>query len=114
LAVTAYATGTLTGQSIGTESIVTNVAGPGVFTFEVDLALCVAGDAYMVRIYKMIATGGTARECIIGGPWYDVQADNIKVSIPLMTSLTDSQALRFGITQTAGSAHDVPWKVYAV
>jgi hypothetical protein len=114
VAVTAYATGTLTGQTPGTEDIVQNVAGPGVFNFEVDLINCVAGDVFMVRIYKMNVTSGTARECLIGGPWADVQLDNIKVSIPLMTSLTDAQALRFGITQVAGTAHDVPWKVYAV
>jgi hypothetical protein len=113
MAVTQYATGTLTGHVIGTESIVTSVAGPGVFTFELDLATCVAGDVYMARIYKMMVTAGTARECLIGGPWAGVQLDNIKVSVPLMTSLSDAQALRFGITQIAGTLHDVPWKVFA-
>jgi hypothetical protein len=36
------------------------------------------------------------------------------VSVPLMTSLSDAQALRFGITQVAGTLHDVPWKVFTV
>ena len=113
MAVTAYATGTMTGQTVGTEVIVTNIAGPGVFVFELDLVNAVAGDAYMVRIYKMNVASGTARSCLIGGPWSDAQTDDlIKTSIPLMTSLSDAQALRFGITQTLGTAHDVPWKVW--
>lgn len=111
MAVSAFATGTTT-PVVGTENFLSNVNVAGVFTLHVDTINMVAGDVLVIRVYQMVITAGTARVAYIT-QYQGVQPtdDEIKVSIPIGNELTDSQALRFSINQTFGTARAYPWKV---
>ena len=111
MAVTAFASGTQS-ATINTEHFVSNVNEAGVYTFHVDTNNMVAGDVLELRAYQMVLTGGTARvayfQLFVGEQPAD---DKIKISVPISNELTDSQALRFSLKQTAGTGRNYPWKV---
>lgn len=106
----AYATGTQS-TSAGTEHFVSSPNVQGTFAFLVDLNDMVAGDVVELRVYQMVLTGGTQRVAYYtryeGAQPAD---DQIKISVPIMNELTDTNALRFSIKQTFGTA-SIPWKV---
>lgn len=111
MAVTAHATGTQTAV-IGTEHFVSSPNVAGTFTLHVDTINMVDGDVLELRAYQMVLTGGTTRVAYYS-TFFDVQAadDMIKISVPISNELTDTNALRFSIKQTAGTGRNFPWKV---
>lgn len=111
MAVTAYASGTQT-CTIDTEHFLSSPNVAGTYTLHLDTNAMAAGDVLEVRVYQMILTGGTQRvvhfSSFSGAQPTD---DKIKVSVPIGNELTDANALRFSIKQTAGSSRSIPWKV---
>jgi hypothetical protein len=111
MAVTAQATGTQT-ATISTEHTLADVAVVGTFTIHVDTNAMASGDTLELRIYQMVLTAGTRRVA-----YYTVYSgaqssdDLIKISVPIANELTDAGALRFTLTQTAGTGRAFPWKV---
>lgn len=110
MAVTAFASGTQS-TSAGTEHFVSSPNAAGTYTFHVDLNDLVAGDVVELRVYQMVLTAGTQRpvyyQRVTGAQPAD---DKIWVSVPISNELTDTNALRFSIKQTFGTA-SIPWKV---
>jgi hypothetical protein len=111
MAVTAQATGTQA-ATIGTEHFLANVAVAGTFTLHIDSNAMAAGDTLELRVYQMVLTAGTARVAYFG-TWSGAQSvdDKIKISVPISNELTDAQALRFSLKQTAGTGRSYPWKI---
>ena len=111
MAVTAHASGTQT-ATISTEHFLTSPNVAGTFTLHVDTNAMAAGDVLELRIYQMVLTGGTQRvayfQQYIGAQNAD---DLIKISVPISNELTDTNALRFSLKQTAGTGRAFPWKV---
>ena len=111
MAVTAHASGTQTAV-IGTEHFLTSPNVAGTFTLHVDTVNMASGDTLELRIYQMVLTGGTQRVAYYDS-WSDAQSadDLIKISVPISNELTDTNALRFSLKQTAGTGRNFPWKV---
>jgi len=112
MAVTAYASGSQT-ASVGTEHFLSSPNVAGTYTFHVNSLNMVAGDVLELRIYQMILTGDTP-EIAFYGQFSGIQNinDRIKVSPPISNELTDTNALRFSLTQVTGAAGRVfKWKV---
>jgi len=112
MAVTAHASGTLTATAGGTEDFLTSPNVAGTFTLHVDLVNMAAGDVVELRIYQMVLTGGTQRVAYLQR-YADAQPtdDLIAISVPISNELTDTNALRFSLKQTKGTARNFPWKV---
>jgi hypothetical protein len=113
MAVTAHASGTLTAAGAGVEDFLTSPNVAGTFTLQVDTVNMVAGDVIELRVYQMVLTGGTTRVAYFARyeGAQDVD-DRIKISVPISNELTDSNALRFSLTQSgAGTDKAFPWKV---
>lgn len=113
MAVSAYATGTKTVSSVGTEESLTTATGPGTFTLHVDKNAMAAGDILELRIKQMVLTGGTARVAYYAR-WDGAQPtdDQIAISVPISNELNDAGALDFRLNQLKGSsAKAFPWKV---
>lgn len=113
MAVTAHATGTLSTTGSGTEDFLTSPNVAGTFTLHVDTDDMAAGDVVEFRVYQMVLTGGTTRVAYYaryeGAQPTD---DKIKISVPISNELTDTNSLRFSITQTKGTAGiSLKWKV---
>lgn len=111
MGVTAHASGTQTAV-IGTEHFLTSPAIAGSFTLHVDTVNMIAGDTLELRIYQMVLTGGAQRGAYFD-TWTGAQSadDLIKISVPISNELTDTNALRFSLKQTAGTGRNFPWKV---
>jgi hypothetical protein len=122
MAVTAYASGTLTAV-VGTETTFGNggspyltgtsdVASTGTFTLHVDLNPMAVGDVVEIRIYQIVLTGGTRRVAYFAQFTGAPASDNmIQISVPISNELTDTASLRFTLKQTVGTARSFPWKV---
>lgn len=113
MAVTAYATGTLNpATGGGTEDFLTSPNVAGTFTLHVDTVNMASGDIVELRVYQMILTGGTQRVAYVqryeGAQPVD---DRIKISVPISNELTDTNSLRFSLTQVKGTARVFAWKV---
>lgn len=111
MAVTAFASGTQA-ASINTEHFLTSVNEDGTYTLHIDTNAMQSGDTIELRAYQMVLTGGTARVAYFSS-YSDAQSadDVIKISVPISNELSDSQALRFSLKQTAGTGRSFPWKV---
>lgn len=122
MAVTAYASGTLTAV-VGTETTFGNAGTPylvgssdvaiaGTFTLHVDLFNMAAGDTVELRIYQIVLTGGT-RRVAYQQTFSGIQAtDNmVQISVPISNELTNTASLRFTLKQTVGTARTFAWKV---
>ena len=111
MTITAFGSGTQA-ATVTTEHFLANVNQAGVYTLHVDLSNMVAGDSVELRVYQMVLTGGTARVAYYM-PYHDVQLPDamIAISVPISNELTDAQALRFSLKQTAGTSRNFPWKV---
>ena len=112
--VIAQATGTQT-ATVTTEHVLADVAVTGVFQLIVDTVNLADGDVLELRVYQIVLTGGTGR-VVLQGLFYGAQptTDLIKTSVPVVNDLTDSQSLRFTLTQAFGSSRSFPWKVVKV
>lgn len=113
MAVTAHASGTQTATGGGTEDFLTSPNVAGTFTLHVDTVNMVAGDVLELRVYQMVLTGGTTRVAYYAR-FEGAQPTNdlIKISVPISNELTDTNSLRFSLTQSgAGSDKAFPWKV---
>lgn len=110
MTVAAFATGTqsATGPS---ETFLSSPNSIGTYTLHVDTNDMVAGDVLELRVYQMVLSGGTAR-VVYYGRFDGAQPtdDKIKVSDPIGNDLAESNALRFSLKLTFGTA-DFPWKV---
>lgn len=111
MAVTAQGSGTQT-ATISTEHTLLDVAVAGTFTLHVDANAMTAADVTELRVYQIVLTGGTRRVAYYaryeGAQPTD---DQIKISVPISNELTDAGAIRFTLTQTAGTGRAYPWKV---
>lgn len=113
MAVTAHASGTQTATGGGAEDFLTSPNVAGTFTLHVDTVNMAAGDILELRIYQMVLAGGTARVAYYQR-YDDAQHadDRIKISVPISNELTDTNALRFSLTQSGGGTDKAfPWKV---
>lgn len=122
MAVTAYASGTLTAV-VGTETTFGNagtpyltgtsdVASAGTFTLHVDLINMAAGDVVELRIHQMVLTAGTRRVAYTASfSGAQPTDDMIQISVPISNELTDTASLRFTLKQVRGTARTFPWKV---
>jgi hypothetical protein len=112
MAVTAQGSGTSAQTAGGAASTLLDVAVAGTFTLHVDTNLMAASDVIELRIYQMVLTAGTRRVAYLAR-YADAQPadDLIKISVPISNELTDAGALRFEITQPAGTTRALPWKV---
>lgn len=103
-------------HSMISECFLTGVNVAGTFTLHVDSINVVALDAFELRAYQMILTGGTPRVAYYA-QWFGAQPvdDMIKISVPISNELTDTNALRFSLKQiapaTGGTGRAFPWKV---
>lgn len=112
MAVTAHATGTLSATAGGTEDFLTSPNVAGTFTLHVDTVNMAAGDVIELRVYQMVLTGGTQRVAYVARYEGAQPTDDlIKISVPISNELTDTNALRFSLKQTAGTSRNFPWKV---
>lgn len=109
--ITTYASGTQA-ATVTTEHFLSSPNTSGTFTLHVDTINMVAGDILQLRVYQMVLTGGTTRVVFVG-QWAGLQAvdDLIKVSLAIANELTDTNALRFSLLQSAGTSRNFPWKV---
>jgi hypothetical protein len=111
MAFTTYASGTQTAV-IGTEHFLSSPNVAGVFSLVVDKSAMVAGDYLELRCYQMVLTGGTSRVAYkIAYPDAQSADDMIAISIPIINDLTDTNSVRFSLTQTQGTGRAFPWKV---
>lgn len=111
MAVTAHASGTQT-ATVTTEHFLTSPNVAGTFTLHVDTVNLAAGDVLELRVYQMVLTGGTQRVAYLAR-YADAQPtdDLIKISVPISNELTDTNSLRFSLTQTKGTGRAFPYKV---
>lgn len=111
MTITTYASGTQT-ASIGTEHFLSSPNVDGRFQLHLDLSNMAAGDVLEVRAYKMAIAGGTSR-AMWYFPFYGVQPafSLIALSEWVANSLTDTNAVRFSITQTFGTGRNYDWLV---
>lgn len=111
MAVTAYASGTQA-ATVTTEHFLSSPNVAATFTLHVDTVNMVAGDVLELRVYQMVLTGGTSRVAYYakfdGAQGAD---DYIKISVPISTYLTDTNALRFSLKQTNGTSRSFVWAV---
>lgn len=113
MAVTAFATGTLSTTGGGTEDFLSSPNDDGTYTLHVDLNDMASGDVIEFRCYSMVLTGGTTRVTYYTRrEGLQPTDDKILISVPISTELTESNALRFSAKQVAGTAGvSLPWKV---
>lgn len=109
MAVTAFSSGTQTAV-IGTEHTLADINQAGTYVLYVDKINMADGDVLELRAYKMVLTAGTRRvayfERVSDAPVGD---DMLELSIPISNELTDTGAVRFTLTQTAGTARNFPY-----
>lgn len=111
MAVTTFASGTQS-ATVTTEHFLSSPNVAGTFVLKVDTVNMVAGDVLELRVYVMVLTGGTQRVAYLYR-CADVQPtdDLIKVSVPISNDLTDTNAVRFSLTQSKGTSRNFPWAV---
>jgi len=112
MTISAFASGTQT-ATIGSEHFLANVNAEGKFTGIIDVSNMVDGDILELRAYQMVLTGGTPR-LIDYLVLYGVQPTEqliVEWGKELKNELTDAQALRYSLKQTAGTGRQFPWKV---
>jgi len=96
----------------GTEQTLADTSAAGTYVFSFDANPMVAGDVVELRLYEMVLTSGTRRVAYYAR--YDGAQpadDQIKISVPISTALTDSGAVRATMKQTKGTNHTYAWNV---
>lgn len=109
MAVTAFSSGSQTAV-ISTEHTLADINQAGTYVLYVDKVNMADGDVLELRGYKMVLTGGTRRVAYLSRTWDAALTDDmIEVSLPISNELTDTGAVRFTLTQTAGTARVFPY-----
>jgi hypothetical protein len=96
--------------TIGTEHTLADTSAAGTYQLIVDCVNLAAGDVLELRLYLMVLTAGTRR--VVYYQFYaddQVADDEIKVSVPVSTALSDSGAVRATLKQTVGTGRVFPW-----
>lgn len=108
-----FQSGTLTAAGSGVEDFLSSPNVAGTYQLYVDCVNMIAGDIVELKVYCMVLTGGTYRMAYYARyEGAQPTLDLIKISVPITTTLTDTNALRFSLTQSgAGSDKAFPWKV---
>lgn len=110
--VTLLTSGTSGQTAGGAESIMSAPAVAGGFQIHIDLNLMAAGDVIELRVYKMVKTSGTSRvmdyTMLAGAQAADAQ---IWKSDIYYNTLTDANAVQFGIKQLFGTTRAFPFAV---
>lgn len=109
--ISTYASGISTG-TIATEIFLSSPNAAGKFRLYLDLVSMASGDFLEVRRYKMAISGGTSRVIDIGTFQGAQPVDLLVVeSEEIWNSFTDTNAVRFSIKQTLGTARAYSWSV---
>lgn len=112
MTISTFASGTKTATGSGTEDFLSSPNVVGKFSLDIDRTNMAAGDVLLVRVYKIAIAGGspvvTFMTGFSGAPLTDDILDTFEW---FANSLTDTNALRFSITQTKGTGRAFPWKV---
>lgn len=104
------ASGTQSGQPIGTEVTLADMPGDFTYVCVADLSAMQSTDTVVLTLYDVVLSGG-ARTVAYEETFVGVQSpDPEKVSIPLPSA----HGARFTLTQTAGVARAIPWEVRAL
>jgi hypothetical protein len=112
MTISAHASGTQT-ATVGTEHFLTSPNVEGKFTGIVDVSNMVDGDALELRAYQMVLSGGTARVIDVVYLYGAQPTDQLIVEwgVDIKNELTDANAVRYSLKQTAGTGRSFPWKV---
>lgn len=109
--ISTYASGITTG-TIGVEQFLSSPNVQGKFLLYVDLSNMAAGDYTEIKRWKMVVSGGTSRvidsQGFQGAPPSGIM---IAESTEVWNSLTDTNAVRFSLIQSAGTARAYSWSV---
>lgn len=111
--ISTFASGTQA-ATVTTEHFLSSPNAQGSYQLKVDLNAMLANDVVELRVYAMGITGGASR---LFGIWtyYGVRPTNEKFALvpeaPLLNDLTDTNALRFSLTQSFGTSRSFPWAV---
>ena len=109
---TSFASGTQA-CVINTEHFLSSPNVAGVFHLELDLNALAAADYLEARVYKIVVAGGTSRVYIFQAfSGAQIEGGVIAATIPVSNVLTDTNAVRFSIRQTAGVGRSIPWHVH--
>src|SRR5436190_2478941 len=116
MAITAFATGTLSTTGSGTEDFLSSPNQSATYVLKVDLNDMASGDVIEVRVYVMVLTGGTARVAYYTRrEGLQPADDKILLPVPVPTDLAETNGVRFSITQLAGTAGiSLPWSVMKI
>ncbi len=112
MALTTYADGSQT-ATVTTEHFLSSPNAVGTYQLQVDTNAMAAGDVLELRVYVMTRASGAQRVAYFDA-WSGAQPahDQIKISVPITNTLTDTNALRFSLTQTFGTGRAFPWKLW--
>lgn len=102
------ASGTQT-ATISTEHTLNSPAGPATYLLVVDTTAMVNGDVLELRCKSKAKSGGSAIVFCIGS-YANVQADPLKISIPVAS--VDGGT--FTLKQTAGTGRAYDWNLYSI
>lgn len=117
MAVTIEASGTgISGAAltVGTEHTLATIAGPGVYVYNVDLSVMLAGDVIELRVKKPVLSGGTANV-----PYYAMftgvqpAVDAEKPSVPFVVDSAAGGCLAT-IKQTIGTGRTPVWSIQKI
>ena len=112
MAVTAFATGT-SSSTVGTEVFLSNPNQAGTYIAQVLATNMGTADVVELRWYAKTLTGGGTSDVAYYQRFAGQQPtdDEVKISVPISTELTDTNSLRFSLKQTAGPARSFDWKI---
>jgi len=109
--ISTYASGIQTG-TIGIENFLSSPNAQGKFLLHVDLSNMAALDYTEIRRYKMALSGGTSRVIDVQ-TFQGAQPTDLLIfeSDEVWNSFTDTNAVRFSLKQTLGTARAYSWSV---
>lgn len=112
---TAVDSGTTATLVIGTETTLFDTSAAGDYVCQVDMSPMLAGDIVVVRARVITLSTDTVPGGIDIEEWFsDVQLKTIFRTYPVPTELATAGAVRFTITQTAGTGRAFKHKVLAL
>lgn len=88
-------------------------AVPGVYQLWVDLSAMADGDTLVLRLKRMVKSGGTVRTVYrqAFSNAQDADGGQVAVGIPLGISMTDNGAIRATLQQTTGTGRSYDYTV---
>lgn len=108
MAVTVEADGTQV-ASIGVEHTLHTDTDAKVYQLLVDTVNMALGDELELRAKLAVLLGGTRRQILLGA-YKNMQADLIKISVPV----SSPRDIEFTLKQVAGTGRSFPWSVVSV